>query len=395
MRRVALVTDSYPPVRNGVAVAVAQLRDHLEASGYQVAVVAAARRATRRTHDLEFVLASCRLPGIHPYVATGWGFRSCLRSLRHFEPDIVHVHGWGPASLLGIHFARRTKTPLIITWHTDVKAYFKHYRSLLPLLVVWQWVVRTICCDPSHSRRGDLADRFVAALLSVADLVVAPSEKMAKKLRQLPSDTPIVTVPIGVDPIAPSTAESVLLPEIRGPMLLYVGRIAPEKGIDLLLDAYEIVRRHWPGVMLVLAGDHDCGRSVRKRLHNTQDVILTGELDRGHLACLYTRADLFVFPSLTDTQGLVLHEAAHAGLPLVVVDDELRSPVTDERNTTFCTPDPHALAAALMRTLERSRDVLWAAQAARAGKSLAARHSIERQCGELVSLYGQALWGNS
>src|SRR3569833_3983215 len=100
-----------------------------------------------------------------------------MRALQKFDPDIVHVHGWGPASLLGIHFARRTAPPLVVTWHTDVKAYFGYYRRFLPLLLCWQAVVRLVCGAPQSARRVHPADRFTAALLDVADLVVVPSEK--------------------------------------------------------------------------------------------------------------------------------------------------------------------------------------------------------------------------
>ncbi|GLZ37625.1 glycosyltransferase [Actinokineospora sp. NBRC 105648] len=393
MKKIALITDSYKPVRNGVAIAVEQLRDYLTATGYEVAIVAPAGQAAPSMGGTEFLLPSFRLPGIHPYVAIGRGFHSCLNALRRFRPNVVHVHGWGPVSLLGIHFARSTATPLVITWHTDVKAYLEYYRFMKPLLIFWHQVARMICSSPDLGRQANTSDSFTVALLSTADLVVAPSYKIAKKLRELPLDTPIRIVPVGVDPVVPSVYSSESTLKIRGPMLLYVGRISPEKGIDLLLDAYDIVRICRPNATLVLAGDYRSGRGIRRRLRRAQNLILTGELGPDDLGNLYARADLFVFPSLTDTQGLVLHEAAHAGLPLVLVDEKLQSLVADKRNTTLCLPDPVALAVALMSTLDRRQHGNWAAQANRVGKALAARHSIERQGAKLTILYHQVLKG--
>ncbi|MFI5563352.1 glycosyltransferase [Amycolatopsis japonica] len=388
--KIALVTDSYAPVRNGVAVAVAQLRNYLIRSGYSVVVVAPSGTGTRT----KFLVPSCRVPGIHPYVATGLGFRSCLRALRQFDPDIVHVHGWGPVSLLGIHFARRTATPLVVTWHTDVRAYFDYYRRFLPLLLGWQVVVRLVCNARLLTDHTHPADRFTTAILEVADLVIAPSEKVSDQLRKLAPDRPMTTLPVGVDPIPPASAGHSVLSGINGAVLLYVGRIAPEKGIDLLLDAYEILRKRQVNATLVLVGDYRSSRGLRKRLRNAQGIVLTGELDRMELANIYTQADLFVFPSSTDTQGLVLHEAAHAGLPMVVVDSKLHSVVTDERNTTFCAPEPAALADALLRTFGNQEDRARSTEIARAGKALASRRSVEHQCDELSVLYLQLLRGD-
>jgi 1,2-diacylglycerol 3-alpha-glucosyltransferase len=362
---------------------------------HEVAVFAPGGRRTEVravvAGSTEFLLGSFRLPGVHRRVAHGLGFRSCLHSLRRAAPNVVFVHGFGPVSLLGVHFARRTDTPLLITWHTDATAYVAHYRYLLPLLVLWGVVVRKICGE--RKRRGFSIRRreihcFAATLIRSADLVLVPSEKTAKKLRELSSETPIVTIPIGVDPIVPLTV-SASRQKIAGPILLYAGRVAPEKGIGLLLDAVEILRSWRPDVTLVLAGDYRCARGLKRRLRaaHRRSVVLTGELERSDFADLYARADLFVFPSLTDTHGLVLQEAAHAGLPLVIVDSELQSPVADEWTTVLCEPGPHALAAAMASTLEFRHEALWSAAAGRAARSSAVRHSREQHRREITAFY--------
>lgn len=392
---VALFTDSYGSAHTGVTVAVQLLRKHLISSRQKVTVIAPAESlATERTDvgdDVEVLLSSFRLPGVYPRLAVGLGFRFCMRDLRRTKPDVVHVHGFGAISLLGIHFAQQTNTPLVITWHTDLRSYVEHYRYLSRFLSVGTVLARLVCrgkaVKPLNGQSP--ADRFIATLVAAADLVIAPSEKIAKRLRELPVDTLIVTVPVGVDPIRPSPFPQTSLPEMDGPMLLYVGRLAPEKGIDLLLDAFEIVVRERPDATLVLAGDHSCSRELKKRLRVARqfNVVLTGALERGTLACLYARADLFVFPSLTDTQGLVLQEAAHAGLPLVVVDSELRSPVIDDNIATCCMPAPHALAAAIQRTLELGQDERWSARVRSIAKEVAARHSSDRHCRTVAALY--------
>jgi glycosyltransferase involved in cell wall biosynthesis len=386
MKHVALFTDSYGTTRNGVTIAVQLLRDDLLADSHRVTVVAPGGRRKRvraaAPGDIEMLLGSLRLPGLHPRVATGLGFRSCLRALRAARPDVVHVHGFGPVSLLGVHFARRTRTPLLITWHTDAVAYVAHYRYLAPFLHFWAAVVRKACGSPFFAARDARTDHLAATLVRTADLVLAPSEKTARKLRELRSETPIRTVPTSVVPISAAAATPVPLPEIAGPMLLYVGRVAPEKGIALLLDAFDILRESHPEATLVMAGDVRCARGLKRRLREARlrNVVLTGEVERGCLAGLYERAELFVFPSLTDTQGLVLQEAAHAGLPIVVVDGELRSPGA----TTVCEPSPRALAAAMADVLG---DDFRPATPCRATRAAEARDASARDRHAMTEIY--------
>jgi len=87
-------------------------------------------------------------------------------------------------------------------------------------------------------------------------------------------------------------------------------------------------------------------RFLRAKRH--PEITLVGEVDRSQLGPYYAATDVFVFPSLTDTQALVLHEAAHAGLPLVVCDRELGLVLQDKVNGEFCDPKPDAMAGAML-----------------------------------------------
>jgi 1,2-diacylglycerol 3-alpha-glucosyltransferase len=391
--RIGLFTDSYAPSRNGVAVAVSQLQAHLIARGHDVVVVAPRGRLAGRFTRQELLMSSVRVIGLHPPLATGWGFRRCARRFARAEFDLVHVHGFGPVSLLGIHLAKWAGIPLVVTWHTDLEAYVRHYRHLMPVLLLWAVIVRVICgrvalaTPVGTSWRGRRAAAVSAAILRNADLITVPSGKTAKRVAELAGAVPVVTVPTGVDPILP-TSPTVFVPWTR-PVILYVGRIAPEKGVGLLLDAFLKLRADLPCATLVLVGDDTCARTLRRRLREVRqhNVRVIGEIDRGELGTYYAMADFFVFPSVTDTQGLVLHEAAHAGLPLVLVDEELAKDLATGSNVVVAAPLPAALASAMTMMAARCADQDFARRAAHDGKRYAAQFSVKRQHEELVTQY--------
>ena len=388
--RIGLFTDSYPPSRNGVAIAVGQLREHLLERGHEVTVVAPRGRLAGRCTRHEFLMSSVRVRGLHPPLATGWGFRRTARRVASADLDLVHVHGFGPISLLGIRLARRAGIPLLITWHTDLEAYVRPYRHLMPVMLLWALVVRMACgrAAPSVQTGTTWRDRrsavVAAAILRRADLVIAPSNKTATRLSQLARDVPAVVLRTGIDPI-PHASRTF---PWTSPVILCVGRIAPEKGTELLLDAFVRLRENLPHATLVLVGDDTCARKLRRRLREARhhNVHVIGEIDRDELGAYYATADFFVFPSVTDTQGLVVHEAAHAGLPLVMVDDEL---ATDLETAVVRAPTPAALAAAMATMAARCTDQDFVRRTASDGKRHAAEFSAERQHEKLVALYAQ------
>jgi 1,2-diacylglycerol 3-alpha-glucosyltransferase len=408
--RVALFADSNGPGYNGVTIAVRQLKNALRECGHDVAFVAPrsldSARPGREAERLEFPLPSFHVPGIHPAIASGLGFRRCIRRLVHAKVDVVHIHGVGPVGLLGIHLAKRENLPLVMTWHTDISSYVRYYPMLRPFVPLWLRLVMRLCAG---SRGLGDADEVVLEgtknrkyqrsliegmryLLQAADLVTSPSDKVAGQLKLLDVDTPIRTVPAGVNALTVETTQ--LLPSsgkrLSSPQLLYVGRISPEKGIDLLLDAFILVKDALPRATLRLVGDSSKSRSLHTRLRRVSrdpSVILTGEVDPAQLSGYYNQADIFVFPSTTDTQALVLHEAAHAGLPIISVDAQLSAVVANGKNALLSEPSAQALSEAILTMSELCSDPGYLQQAAKTGKELARKYSGERQVSELIKLY--------
>ena len=408
---IAEFTDNYGPGHSGLLYAVHFLEKQVLDAGHRLLVVAPVADGPNpyagHERRREIRLPSVPLPGNPVRISMGQDYDYRLAQLVANPPDVIHVHGLGGVGLLGMWVAQRANKPLIITWHTDFEAYADHYWHLVPLLnaaykvytmhmegITWAQLKKRIRFK--RPRRGSAQIellRVAAGMLTDADLVTTPSDKTAKRVLEIAPHAKVRVVPNGTD----------ALPELppvhkgRGPRLLYVGRIAVEKGLDLMLDGFELVRDHIPDAELMLVGDWKktpAGlRSRLKRAARYRGVKLVGQVPREQLGAYYASADLFLFTSLTDTQALVLHEAAHAGLPFVSVDNELRLVMDQGVNALFARPNAVSLAGTIIQMLGALQDPEFKARAAARSRELAARYTIANQSREFVELYEKVAAG--
>ncbi len=355
----------------------------------------------------EIRLPSVPLPGNRIRISMGQDFDYRLAQLVANPPDVIHVHGLGGVGLLGMWVAQRTGKPLIVTWHTDFEAYADHYWHLVPLLnaaykvytmrmdgITWAQLKKRIRFKRPRRGRAQVELLQVAGgMLTDAVLVTTPSDKTAKRVLEIAPAARVRVVPNGTDALP----ELPPVPKGRGPRLLYIGRIAVEKGIDLMLDGFQLVRDHLPDAELMLVGDwRSAGPGLRNRLKRASrfgGVKLVGQIPREQLGAYYASADLFVFTSQTDTQALVLHEAAHAGLPFVSVDSELRLVMDQGVNALFARPNAVSLAGTIVKMLGALENPEYRARAAARSKEMAARYTIANQSREFVEIYEQVAAG--
>lgn len=408
--RIAEFTDNYGPGRSGILYAVQQIEGALLDAGHEVIVVAPkASGPNPYAHHpgrIEVRLPSVRVPSVPARVASGMHSEDLVDGVGDLKPDVIHVHGMGIVGLMGVALARRTGIPLIVTWHTDWDAYAEHYQLLTPVLSaayhVWRVRAGTGALDSGEARESAKAFRHAGrqwmaadllgactAMLTAATVVTSPSPKTAKRILAAAPECDVRTIPNGVDALP---LNGPVIPRSPGVRFAYIGRIAPEKGIGLLLDAYKIVRKTVPDTELMIVGDWKKVPTLRARLLRAKrhpEITLVGEVDRSNLGPYYAATDVFVFPSLTDTQALVLHEAAHAGLPLIVCDRELGLVVRDKVNGEFCDPTPDAMAGAMLRMMDRVRDPVAREKAAAVSRELADRYTVAGQDQAILDLYAE------
>ncbi|QGU01550.1 Alpha-monoglucosyldiacylglycerol synthase [Corynebacterium kalinowskii] len=400
--KVAQFVDNYGPARNGLLVAVQQLEGDLLARGHEVVVVAPQSKGPNPHKENpsreEIRLPSVFVPKMPVRVASGRGFKKMIKKLAKNRPDVIHVHGFGPIGVLGLWAAIRLDIPLLVTWHTDFDAYAEHYPAVLPLL---RGVVRLFArmnnsevyaAHDIRQARLELGENasllgLMRKMLTEADLVTAPSPKTVNRALMLAPTATVRCLPNGVDPL-PVGEQPIECGD--GPLIMYAGRIAPEKGFVLLLDAFELVTEIRPDAQLLIVGNWEQNPKLARRITRMRErhnLLLPGEKPRAELGSYYAMADLFAFPSQTDTQALVLHEAALAGLPIVAVDSELDLVIEPGVNGEFANPSPISFAAVILRMIDSLENPAWRERAATRSRELAGQWTVQSQAEEMIGLY--------
>jgi glycosyltransferase involved in cell wall biosynthesis len=238
------------------------------------------------------------------------------------------------------------------------------------------------------------------AFAAQADLVVAPSEGIRCFLESQGVPSPIAVLPTGVEldrfvPGNQATARHSLGLPLDAPILLSVGRLDREKGMGLLLSAFEHLAAEIPEARLLVVGqgkETDRLEALGKRLSGGDRIRFAGGLPREELPAYYRAADLFLFASQTETQGLVLAEAHACGLPAVAVRamgvDET---VLDGETGVLTKPDAREMADAAIALLT---DCDGRRAMGRQARELAEREfSADRQVAKLLILYDSLLSG--
>jgi len=314
--RVLCVSDVYFPRVNGVSTSIRTFRTDLSAAGVDSVLVAPAYpsnapQTTTRIDDSKQLrrVPSSGVPGDPEDRRMHW--RALRRTLERLEGrfDLVHVQTPFLAHYAGVGFARRHALPVIATYHTLFEEYLHHYVPLLP-----------------RSIGGALARRFTRSQCAQLQALVAPSEAMRELLRAYGVSSRIEVIPTGLPPECYRRGDGARfrarfhLPSERR-LLLYVGRVAFEKNIEFLLRMFVAVRRARSDAALVIAGEGPAQarlHALASELGISADVHFIGYLEREQeLPDCYAAADVFVFASRTETQGLVLLEALAQGRPVV------------------------------------------------------------------------------
>lgn len=336
VRRVAHFTDTYLPRRDGVVASLQTLIAGLQRQGC-AGLTVVPRHPSLTDHPDLLTVGSIPCGVANLRLAT-WPTSRQVERVAAWGPKLIHVHTPGPVGLLGVLTARRLGLPLVHTYHTDLHAYADAYRvPPTALRILYEFYALRLGSRPAGGDRGarsarhavlDAANRL---LLGHADAVVVPTPAVLARAALPVAPQRLFLVPAAVPQRETSPTQTAdfrarhgISPDDR--LVLFVGRVNREKGIELLLPAFARVAARFPGVRLVLVGAvyqrRWLDRLLRKySLHHR--VTVTGQLGPQAVAAAYATAEVFAFPSLTDTQGLVLQEAALAGVPSVLADPSL------------------------------------------------------------------------
>jgi len=310
--RVLYVSDVYFPRVNGVSTSIRTFRQDLATCGVETLLVVPSYVQSGAPPDEPGIMRvpSSGVPKDPEDRRMRWGsLNRVLGTIPRNQVDVVHIQTPFVAHYAAARFARKNGLPCVATYHTFFEEYLHHYVPVLP-----RGIGRYLARSFTRSQCADV------------QALIAPSEPMRDKLLEYHIPTPIHVLPTGLpaDRFNPGIPERFRsqqgIPSER-PLVTYVGRVAHEKNIEFLVKVFVEVRKAIPEAMLVIAGEGPAREPLKQmvvRLGLEQDVHFAGYLDRntGLLDC-YAAADVFVFASRTETQGLVLLEAMAQGTPVV------------------------------------------------------------------------------
>jgi 1,2-diacylglycerol 3-alpha-glucosyltransferase len=420
--RIGLFTDTYRPSINGIVFVVESLKKRLEEQGHEVYIFCPARSIHASRHAAEFSEDEhvIRFPSVQGAFYDGYDMSlffppRVLSQVRELELDVMHFFTPGQVGMMGVYAAIKTDTPLIAQHCTDLRQYVEHYKdgTLLPgmlaLMALLPFIVKVNGKDireimkmyrPRRERvqwNIDIVESAITLIYSKCDAVIALSRKSKVQLESWQKADnykyEVTLLPNGVDQITPPTTQE--LNDFRATWNIdpkdevfgFVGRLGAEKNLDMLIPALEEIVKNRPQARLLYVGDFEHRKVLEASAAASpyhDRITFTGALRREELGVAYAAMDVFVFPSLTDTQGWVVHEAALAGLPLVLIDKEVSEVVTPGTNGEYAEDTVESVSEVISDLLAHSKK---RAEYGLASHAIAKKFTEKRQVQKLIKIY--------
>lgn len=313
---ILLISDVYFPRVNGVSTSIRTFTEQLQKLGHSVHLIAPeyGQGNDSKTEDEAWIT---RVPAHNIFFDPEdklMKYGEVLRLLpvlksRNF--DLVHIHTPFIAHFTGLKIAKKLGLPVLETYHTFFEDYLHHYLPWIPKVVA-----------------KSLARLISKKQCNQLDAMIAPSKPMLDVLRSYGVTTPAEVIATGLQESSFAEADGdqfrrkYQIP-LSKQMLLYVGRVAHEKNIGFLLKVVRRLSVQQPDILLVITGEGPAEHSLHQQVRSLgieKNVQFIGYLDRNtELNACYKAADIFVFASKSETQGLVLLEAMAQGTPVVAI----------------------------------------------------------------------------
>jgi 1,2-diacylglycerol 3-alpha-glucosyltransferase len=376
--KILFISDVYFPRINGVSTSIETFRRNLRSLGHTVDLIAPdyLKVSDDETGIMRVPARKVLLDPEDRFMSYGWVMKH-RDQLRDEQYDVIHIQTPFVAHYLGVKLSSILGIPCVETYHTFFEEYLYHYIPFIPRKIM-----------------RHIAKRFSRHQGNSLDGMVVPSNPMLQILKAYGISTQTEVIPTGIEPesfVLGDRAEfrkKYGIPQDR-PVLLFVGRVAFEKNIEFLITVLEAVRRDIANVLFIITGEGPARQSLKHeviRLGLDASTLFIGYLDRQkELNSCYRAADLFIFSSRTETQGLVLLEAMAQGVPVVstaelgtrdVLREGLGVRIAQEEVADFAGKVIMVLNDAAMRT-----------ELGDAGREYAQTWSARRQAERMVAFY--------
>lgn len=312
--KILLITATYLPSVNGVAVSVENLKNSLQKSGNQVLVLAPNVKGAKKDKDV-LRYPSLNNPFIKDYpIALFPGLKSIYKIITSFKPDIIHVHHPFQIGYFARLLADSFNVPLVFTYHTRYDLYAENYAEFLPKKLKVKFIEKSV---------DDFCKRV--------DLIISPSEYLNKFLKKRFGYKNIITIPSAL-PVFPkiNNSKAEFRNELKLPLdkklLLTVSRLGKEKNVEVLIKSMSYLPSNYQLVVVGTGPDEKRLKKISSQEKLKGKVKFVGKVLHKEIHKYYESADLFYYSSQTETQGLVFLEAMNFGLPIIAV----KSPSSEE-----------------------------------------------------------------
>ncbi len=379
--KIAMMTDTYTPQINGVVTSIRLTAEELTRRGHDVYVFAPDFSGTQTSEGNVIRYPSTGYPfkAIKEFQLTK-GFGSIIQKMRKLEIDLIHSHDPGSMGLKAVPISRYLKIPHIHTYHT----FWPDYVHYVPLGSRYTKVT---------------AEKFSALFCNRCEGIVAPTGKIRDALKQYGTRVPIEIIPTGIrteefsDLGSRELHQRYTIPDNRK-ILVFAGRVVKEKNVPFLLDVLQTLVKDMgkTGYHLILVGDGAARCELEEKARRKGldgNITFTGFLPHREVMEIFHQSDLFVFASVTETQGLVLLEAMASGIPAVVVDAlGIGDLMIDGKGGFPVPPDTGVFARTVAELMENPE--LYEKKKAEAGTK-ADEYSLTRCVEKLEDFYQERL----
>ena len=412
--KIAITSDTYYPMTNGVAVFTYNLAKGLAARGNEVLVLVPSFRKKKYTRTRDGVkvcyLTSKRFPfypdQIHEIPKRKkflgiklprFGYKNGMwmainpwfemeKILNEFQPDVIHLQTVGMTGVAAVHYARKFNVPLVSTGHSYPDNYTSQFKLLKPVKKPADAAVKAYMT--SFMKKSSYAT--MPTELAIADLV----PKNRKKFK-----VPVEALSNGIDlsefkPGKPSKkiCERYKI-DMNKPRVLYVGRVDPEKSIDKVIEAFSMAVSKVEDAEMLVVGDGIAKASLELLVKEKglQDKIrFLGKIMLPDLVDIYRTGTLFATASETETQGIVLIEAAAVSLPLVAVDaGAVGELCRNKENGFLCKPgNIKEISSAMVKILS---DQKLQKDFSKNSLEIAKKHDINHTLSRFEEIYKKAI----
>lgn len=374
--KIGFFTDTYIPQVNGVVTSIELFRKEMEKQGHEVYIFAPSPKQKSDTkkifrfHSMKFL----PYPGIR--IAIPYS-RAAHESAKKIKLDIIHSHDPFSIGLFGLWLAKKFKIPYIHTYHTLYPEYV-HY--------IWKAKITE-----------NLAKKMSRDFCNQCSAIVSPSTKIKNKLKKWGVKKSIATIATGINlsEIKKTTKKEVeefkkeLGIEKNDKIVLFLSRIAKEKNIDFLLSAAKKMEKE--SVKFIITGDGPYRKEAeeKSKKRKIKNIMFTGYIKREQIPKIYKAANVFAFPSTSETQGLVIAEAMTSGLPVIAVKDSATADiVTNNYNGYLTNKNIKDFSGKIKKVLNGKK---IHAKFSKNAKETVKNFSIEKKSKELLGLYQEQI----